>query len=44
LEEKGKGKALLSKRKGQIKEILARNGEERGRSTEVENDWDCPMF
>jgi hypothetical protein len=39
-EEIGKGKALLSRRGGQRKLRLAM--EERDRSTEVEDDWDCP--
>jgi hypothetical protein len=39
LEEMGKGKALLSRRGGQRKFLL---GMERGRRTEVEDDWECP--
>jgi hypothetical protein len=35
----GKGKALLSRKGGQKKFLL---GMERGRSTEVEDDWDYP--
>jgi hypothetical protein len=35
----GKGKALLSRRGRQRKFLLGM--EERGRSTEVEDDWDC---
>jgi hypothetical protein len=37
----GKGKALLRKRGGQRKFLLGKRGE-RGRSTEVKADWDCP--
>jgi hypothetical protein len=39
-EEMSKGKALLSRRGGQMKFRLG--VEERGRSTEMEDDWDCP--